>query len=399
MRIRRQDPVDMTGVEFALYPLIALGQIEAFRFIPGVTVYVHDLVVALLVMSVLVNSEKRKIAFCAPLTKPIIILSGVLAVSLFLNAYRVTQFEFLISAGYLVRFVFYAGLYWYAVSSKRGAGIVSWLFVAGTAVSFLGLMQLLLYPDLRNLYYQGWDPHYYRVFSTFLDPNFTGLFCVLTLFLGIYILSHDAGNRLIQVSFIVNVAALLFTYSRSSYLALFAGLSVFSLLTRRIRMIGIALAFFAVFFIIPKPDIVGFNLLRTETVFSRIGNFSDAIRLFQKSPVLGYGFDTLRYSTGLPAEVGIVSHARSGLDNSLMFLLVTGGLVGMAAFVYLVFRLVAAILRLRDTRMKHILLASVIAVSVHGLFVNSLFYPFILIWIFLVLGSAENANATEKRGR
>ena len=57
------------------------------------------------------------------------------------------------------------------------------MLISGSLIVLLGFIQLMFYPALRNLYYLGWDEHLYRMFSTFLDPNFAGAFFVLfTLF-------------------------------------------------------------------------------------------------------------------------------------------------------------------------------------------------------------------------
>ena len=55
---------------------------------------------------------------------------------------------------------------------------------------------VFVYPDLRNLWYLGWDPHYYRVFATLLDPNYVGILLVLTIFVWIYIWVNNKKLRI-----------------------------------------------------------------------------------------------------------------------------------------------------------------------------------------------------------
>ena len=45
----------------------------------------------------------------------------------------------------------------------------------------VGLIQYFLWPDFRSFSAQGWDPHLYRLVSTFFDPTFTALIYLLLL--------------------------------------------------------------------------------------------------------------------------------------------------------------------------------------------------------------------------
>jgi hypothetical protein len=77
-----------------------------------------------------------------------------------------------------------------------------------------------------------------------------------------------------------------------------------------------------------------------------------------------------------------LSKAAAGLDSSLLFIAATTGVVGLAAFIFLF----VSMIRLAQGRFRTIYLASVAAVAVHSLFVNSLFYPWVMVWLWVLTG-------------
>ncbi len=111
------------------------------------------------------------------------------------------------------------------------------LYAVGVGLGLIGLIQFFMYPDLRNLMYLGWDPHYYRLFSTLLDPNYMGLLLVFTLLMGFGIFTKKHSVWIIAGQ-LVTFVALLLTYSRSSFLALGAAIVVWTLIRKNWKLIG-----------------------------------------------------------------------------------------------------------------------------------------------------------------
>ena len=110
------------------------------------------------------------------------------------------------------------------------------------------------------------------------------------------------------------------------------------------------------------------KLERWFSIEQRFDNYREGIGLWQKSPIFGLGFNALRYYRNDP-----ISHSAGGLDSSLLFVLATTGVVGLLAYLNL----------LRWLWQKSLLLCvSLAALLVHSLFVNSLFYAFVMIWLF-----------------
>ena len=118
------------------------------------------------------------------------------------------------------------------------------LYGVGIGFGILGLMQFFLYPDLRNLMYLGWDPHYYRLFSTLLDPNFVGIILVLTLILGCGLWKKKQKNFFLMIGQLIGFVSLLLTYSRSSYVSFAMAVVCLAAWTKQWKVV-IALALFA----------------------------------------------------------------------------------------------------------------------------------------------------------
>src|SRR5690606_35834701 len=109
----------------------------------------------------------------------ILIFNVIAFISLLINLFWLTGMEFLISLSYLLRLNVYMSLLFIGIFNfnKLQPSLLKKAFIASSfTVVFLGFIQYFFYNDLRNLYYLGWDDHLYRMFSTFLDPNFVGLF-------------------------------------------------------------------------------------------------------------------------------------------------------------------------------------------------------------------------------
>jgi O-antigen ligase len=374
---------------FALFFLsLLLGQLGSFMIVPGVTVYAHDIVLVILLIMACIRSYKQK-QYTPILVKPIIVFSGIALLSLLISENRFGWLAVGISSLYLFRFIAYAGLYIVMtqqyVSTKL---LLRWLYFFGTGISILGLVQFVLYPQLQNLSYLGWDPHYYRLFSTFFDPNFTGIIIVLTILLGIHLMQKN-NNRWYYVLEFINAGALFLTYSRSSWGALIVSLCIWIIWTKRWVLGLIIVTCITILLLLPTPGGKTLRLFRTDSTFSRISNWKETIVLIQQTPIIGYGFNTLRYvhndeSIYLPDTP--VSRAASGVDNSFLFLLATTGIAGFVAYAWIIFRIVR-----KNTSLLMVCILA--AVGFHCLFTNSLFYPWVMIWMWIFVGIQERATS------
>lgn len=370
-----------------------LGQLGAITFWPTVTVYAHDLLVLVTVwpLSVLYMKCRKKPVFS--LDRPVFwfVTAGIL--SLAVNAVNLKAAELFVSSLYLLRFAGYFLVYKLVVLMHKFAVHWSWgLYLTGVVYAVLGLMQFILYPDLSNLSYLGWDQHFYRVFSTLLDPNFVAIIFVSAIFLGLGLWGRvmEKYRGLLVFSLTILFVACLLTYSRSGYLALISGLTCWFVARRRLSqsaIVGLLILISIVY--LPKLGGDTLRLDRLPSIVSRVGNWQQSITLIQQSPIFGFGFNTLRYTNFLRTQVAdpdIVSRSQSGLDSSLLFVWATAGLVGLAAYLWIIRTI--WILSSRSL----VLRCTLVALLVHSLFLNSLFYPWVMLWLWIVTGVTENSD-------
>ncbi len=341
-----------------LWISLVLGQLGAIPLGGGVILYVQDIAVSFMILVAIIRHGLLR-KFCKlKLVRPIALftLAGVVSTGV-------------MSKGslYLVRWVVYALFYGAVLVSPLSARFwLWWLASMGVVLGALGLVQFVWYPDLRNLWYLGWDPHYYRVFATLLDPNYVGILLVLTIFILAFML-----RRFRWQMGVVGVALLL-TYSRSSYLALLAGVGVVIVFFKRWKEgLFLFLFFLLAIVYIPKPGGDTLSLDRYDSTVSRLQNWGQTITRIGERPVFGHGFGV------------------TGIDSSLLYVGVTTGIVGLASYLWLILEQVKLVRRCRNKQFRVMFYATFAALFVHSLFVNSLFYPWVMIWIWILAGVAE----------
>lgn len=384
------------------FPVAEIGKLQ---FKNGIGISINDIFLFLLIISWIflkLRHKKEKKYF---LKKPILIFVSFGAASLILNFYNLTPETFLISFLYLVRFVSYVSLYFitkeFNSNTKNKISIL--LLFSGFMIVLIGYVQYFYYPNLGNLIYLGWDEHLYRMFSSFLDPNFAGIFFVIyfiftIMFVKEYFIKRDI-YKLIVVSLIsiFTLLAVYLTYSRSALLMLFVSIIVFLILSKKTKLIFIVILILSLLiFISPKSfKTEGTNLLRTVSSEARITSMKYGLYIFEKNPVLGVGFNAYRYAQnkylGLNNIYWQTTHAGAGTDNSFIFVLATTGVVGFTAYLYLILNIFnLSKINLTKNRYASVLFSSLPGLLISSIFINSFFYVFILEWIFILAALTEN---------
>lgn len=353
----------------------------------GVTIL--DLTVLFLCLVGLIKL-KLKLAQPPLFLKGTVVFIAVAILSLMLTPLHLRPTEILVSFLYTIRFALYVLLGWVILSDTFPAlknNIPRILILSGFALAITGLLQFVFLPDLRFLTQWGWDPHYFRTVSTFLDPNFAGAFFVLTLIL---LLSLRGGSlRPTWQSFSIFTIiylALVTTFSRSSYAMFLASGLVFSTLKRSIKLGFITIIFFVIllagFRIYSQLVATPRNIDRTQSASFRFNTWQQGLTLFQKSPILGIGFNAYRYGIkeyNLGDTEFLESHGSSSNDSSLLFVASTTGIIGLGTYLYFLWTLFKS----SYGEKNFILTAGLAGLIIHSFFANSLFYPPILAWILL----------------
>lgn len=303
----------------------------------------------------------------------------VCLISLGLTPLHLTSQEFLSGLFYTVRLAFYALFFWLIISKSFGSlQNKQILLYSGLGLAVLGLLQFVFLPDLGFLTVAGWDPHYFRAVTTFFDPNFAGAYFVLTLIL----LIQKKWNNFI---FAIIYLALLTTFSRSSYLMFLVGSLSLSFLNRSKKMALVSILLFLMLMLgfqtyaqlVAGPR----GIDRGQSAQFRLSTWQQGLAIFQKSPILGIGYNSYRYAIReykLADDQFYKSHGASGNDSSLLFVLATTGILGFTVYILFLVSLLKYTIK-----NNFVLVAAILGLLVHSVFANSLFYPFILIWLLL----------------
>ena len=247
--------------------------------------------------------------------------------------------------------------------------ILNSLLLISIFTAVFGWIQYFGWPNLISLKYLGWDDHYYRLVGTFLDPSFTAIIFVLGSTIA---LKENKKNSLIFLAI-----SILFTYSRASYLVLILLLIYFK------KYLLILLFIISIFFLPKNMGGEGVNLTRTSSTNLKIINYKETLEIIKKSSAIGVGFNNLCPARQIYLnDINTSSHSCFGSDSSILFIIATTGIIGLMLFLTFIFSISSFPL----------LTISFLTVLIHSTFSNSLFYPWVMFWLFVLLGLGGKVN-------
>jgi len=360
--------------------------------IDQVNIYFHDFLIMLILIIWLIRqiSLKRKFLI-SKLNRYILGFIIITAFSLTINISSYKFNEILIAFLYLARWLIYAGIYFVIADLSRQnlvfkKNVYDLLIIATVSAAILGLLQYIYIPDIRPLAAFAWDPHYYRIVGTYLDPGFTSMIYVLGIILIVLRSWKDKKNLILKLSFLITYIALALTYSRSGYLAYIIAMLIIAFKKKAVMfMIVVFLTGIITLLTLPRPGGEGVKLERQSTIRARIINWQQTLKIYSQKPLFGWGFNGLRY---VQRDLGLISnndweqtHSGSGTDSSLLFVLATTGIIGLIIYLYLMVN----IIKLSYQR-SLLIFSSFCSLIIHSFFNNSLFYNWILIWGWMILG-------------
>lgn len=310
--------------------------------------------------------------------------------------------EILLSGLFLLKWIIYAGLFWWAYLLNQQQRNSVFIFIGLTmgVIVLLGLIQLVVFPNLGFLERLGWDPHQHRLVSTFLDPNLLGGLLVVGLFFPLHQWFNQSTKKhwrwlWLLIIILINTAIFL-TYSRSALLALVVFWIIIGLRYWRIAVLG--LIFVGLVIVVsPRLQTRVMGMFELDaTAQHRLDSWQDAITIIKQEPILGVGYNTLTY-TKSQYIYQPQSKAYSGFDSSLLTLAVTTGIVGLSAYLIMVLAIIVNLIKLIWARHQFITLgalASTLALMVDSVFVNSWLYgPVLAVW-WIIVGLALSKNVT-----
>jgi hypothetical protein len=269
------------------------------------------------------------------------------------------------------------------------------LILVGLVIGVFGWIQYFLFADLTNLKYFGWDDHYFRLVSTFLDPAFNGVLLVLSILSAIvfYLLTK---NKLILPTILFLLVSLGFTYSRASFLALVIGLSVLLYKShKRSLLLFVLLLLFIIFSLPQSPGGEGVKLTRVSSIEQKVENYATGFRLISTSPLLGIGYNNIcSAKKALNIDISQQINSCYGLDNSFLLVWASMGILGLLSVSWY---FVGIYKDTVDDIYGMLFKASTGAVLFHALFTNTLFYPWVIVWIAFLMSASRSLGVVKRK--
>ena len=344
---------------------------------------------------------KKTVRISPPVVTTFFLFTIVATASMVMAANKFDASLIISSSLFLVRFIVYFLVSLIIATIVKRNEIERWLNIfitCGVVFTLLGFVQLGTFPDISALTPFGWDPHQARIVSTLIDPNFTG--ALLTILASttsaIYLYKKRAIYLVVAIIFF---SGIVFTFSRSSYLALLVLLVVLGLFKSPKFVVGASLIFLLVVTLNnqARERIIGAITL-DETAKARLESYSRAITIFKNNPILGVGFNTYRYAQDqygfFTIDAPLGGHSGSGSDSSLLLVAATTGVVGFATFTFFIISIIRSISFQIKSNFLHLgTAAAFLALLVHSQFVNSFFFPQIMLPIWFLLGLVQSENS------
>lgn len=330
---------------------------------------------------------------------------------LILAVYRLPMPDVLTMVSYAIRifavllFIPFSFVVDFGFSKARRVFVFTAVMLA--LVGFLQMIVLPVLPPANETLFSdlflkfsrgGWDPHQYRLFATWFDPNFLGQFFVMALGLLFVAFEQELKAKrsekkisLIILASLFIFVALLLTRSRSSFVAL-SIMYVFYFFLGKTKQLFVAVITLATISLLAMPSFSSRILVMPfsdPTVQLRLQSASQAIGHFMNNPWFGtgynaYGIEQLESGNIVVANINSVA----GTDNFFILLLATTGVWGA---IFIVFGLLLFFIKLiraslgGDTISLSVLLL-LVSLLIHAQFVQSFTYIHLLLPLVIIIG-------------
>ena len=265
----------------------------------------------------------------------------------------------------LLTLITFAALYWLAVQAiadqSEARVVIRVLLASGYVVAAVAIMQ-----SVHDSVQQGFVA---PAFGSLGNPNVLGalLALVIALAAGELIRARSAPARILSANvLVVTGVALVLTFSRSSWLAAAVAIA-FIVATRPARVgkqVGLALvASLAVALVMVVTIARLDSAFRAKVITlanpsaiagSRLGIWTDSLRVAASRPVVGYGPDNVglvfpRFQTGDWSTPGQIRQPIDKAHAELLQVAATQGLIGVATYLWILVAFMRAFWRARRT--------------------------------------------------
>ena len=377
-------------VAYLSFLLFSLGQLQRISFFNQlINIYIYEIALAISLLLLFLKCKFIPITKSLSKFKIIYLFLAFLLITFFFELNKYSPWQNLTAYLYLLRLIFYYVYFFYfyyflkenkTVKKHLKVCLISLILI----VTVTSLIQYFLYPDLRNLIYQGWDPHLYRSFGVFFDTSIAGAIYGL-LFLWLFF--KQKNNYYFKVIRLILLSMLFFLiisiFSRSLYIAIFFVLFIYLLTKKRFAALSIIIFFsILLFVVIPKPQGEGAKIGRIFSIESRLKDYGIAYKLWIKKPLIGYGYNRIRYIKNQNNIVDYgLNHAGASFHSSFLVVLVTGGIVGLILF---------AGMLLKISKQGYVIRHQMLLLVILSLSDNVILHPFVLFLtlVFLLVGES-----------
>ncbi len=293
-----------------------------------------------------------------PIVVPIIlyVLSNILAC--FIGT--INGASFLIMIFRFVRTVFFVYIIFVLINNLKTRRqfeiLILILLICSTLVATYGITQKVIgqtntekiakqvfsklgVPDSVNYVAGEGEGQAYRVNSTFLHPNVLGAYMVLALpfFISLLWFFRKRWQRLLLLGGLgINLGCLYLTGSRAAWIAMgvIIGIyAIYAIFDGRMVLLAVAimLVILMLFVLISPPDFIKkrtVSFSAQEAAKARLSQYRTAGDFFWENPVFGIGMGM----EGKRVEANRIRTQWAAVENVYLTLLVSHGLVGLAAF-------------------------------------------------------------------
>jgi O-antigen ligase len=386
------------------------GELGRIQITQAIYLHISNIAVVIFLLTHLKVSEISKFTVTKILVTATI---GVFFTMIFTGILRVSDVpvEALIAGLlYPIRWGLYALLpiaVFQQIKREKETNSIRMLIWSVSILAVLGLIQLAFVPSLAFLEPNGYDPHYLRVVSTWLDPNYLGAALVM----GMAALSslYTENNKYKYVLLCIMFTALIGTFSRSSYLMFgitFATLFVLQKNWKGLGVVGGAALLITAIYIFPRTALdQSRNIDRQFSANLRMVSYWHAYTMFQDHPITGVGYNLIRYEKNERNQIYDLregGNSGAGFESSWVTILAATGIVGFT--VYLAYWLTIAGILIepvekrysliksvryiftKNSHEEHVALTILFGWAVHACFVNSMVYQHLLVIWGIILG-------------
>jgi len=315
------------------------GQFARIELINALAnVYIHEFLLLIFVVHAFIQfgvTPLRK----ALRSKAVLLFFFLIIVSFLISMGEFTFLQNSIALLYLIRMVLYTlfGIYLFTLEKSKKNGEVflyKLIYTFSILLLIITAIQYVFFPNFWGLYTFGWDPHLYRASAIYLD-----IFIAVAIYGLLALFWFIKKQSILTFLFIV---ALVLSFSRSAYIAFVLSLLYFFVVQKKWKELLISVSLFALFVVVvPKPFGEGGNLLRTSSINSRILDYKLGLTLWQKKPLLGFGYNRIRFAKEQLHLISMDdrSHSLSSFHSSFLVILVTTGVMGFLASMSLIWLL------------------------------------------------------------